>query len=129
MTRASSDPCVAVVDDDESVRRALGRLIRAFGYETEVFASGEAFLATLAGRRPNCVILDLHMPGIDGFETQARLAKSSVGVPAVIITGHDTAEAQARALALGAAAYLRKPIDARTLLETIREALRETGVR
>jgi FixJ family two-component response regulator len=112
-----------VVDDEESVRRALGRLIRSFGFEAELFASGDALLASLPVREPQCVVLDLHMPGIDGFETQLRLAKAGRGIPVVVVTGHDTPEAHARALAGGAKAYLRKPVDQRTLFDAIREAV------
>jgi len=112
-----------VVDDEESVRRALGRLIRSFGFEAELFASGSALLASLPAREPDCVVLDLHMPGIDGFETQLRLAKSGRGIPVVVVTGHDTPEAHSRAMASGAKAYLRKPVDQRTLFDAIREAV------
>ena len=123
MTRGKWECLVAVVDDEEPVRRALGRLIRAFGFEAEIFPSGAEFLASLAAREPDCVVLDLHMPGIDGLETQLRLAKSGRGIPVVILTGHDTPEAHARAMAAGARAYLRKPVDERTLLEAIRGAM------
>jgi FixJ family two-component response regulator len=121
--RASRKCLVAVVDDDESVRRALGRLIRSYGYEAEVFPSAGAFLASLSSHAPDCLVLDLHMPDVDGFETQSRLAELRVPVPVVVITGHDTPEAHARAMAGGARAYLRKPIDQRVLLEAIRNAV------
>jgi FixJ family two-component response regulator len=114
---------VAVVDDDEAVRRALSRLVRSLGFEAEAFASGEDFLAALEGRPPDCVVLDLHMPKIDGFEVQARLARSGLPVPVVVITGHDSPEAQARAMRGGAAAYLCKPLDERTLMEAIQCAV------
>jgi FixJ family two-component response regulator len=114
---------VAVVDDDESVRRAFGRLLGSFGYDVEVFPSGEALLASLVKRTPDCVLLDLHMPDVDGFETQVRLAKCRAEVPVVVITGQDTAGSRARALAGGARAYLQKPVDARTLFDVIRAAM------
>ena len=114
---------VAVVDDDEPVRRALARLIRSLGFEAEVFSSGEDFLAALPTRRPDCVVLDLNMPGVDGFGVQARMAESRMRVPVIVITGHDSPEARARALGLGAATYLRKPLDADVLREAIREAV------
>ncbi len=114
---------VAVVDDDEPVRRALARLIRSLGFEAEVFSSGEDFLAALPTRRPDCVVLDLNMPGVDGFGVQARMAEARMRIPVIVITGHDSPEAQARALGGGAAAYLRKPLDADVLREAIREAV------
>jgi FixJ family two-component response regulator len=105
-------PIVAVVDDDESVRRALKRLLHSVGIEAETFPSGEAFLGTLssaASCRPACVILDFEMPGIDGFELQRRLAPT--GMPIIFITGHDDPAIHEKALALGAVAYLQKPFD------------------
>ena len=114
---------VAVVDDDEPVRRALARLIRSLGFEAEVFSSGEDFVAALATRRPDCVVLDLNMPRVDGFEVQARMAQAQPRIPVIVITGHDSPEARTRALNGGAAAYLRKPVDAGPLMEAIREAV------
>src|SRR5262245_36101080 len=118
---------VAVVDDDESVRRAFGRLVGSFGYEVEVFPSGEELLSSISARTPDCVLLDLHMPGVDGFETQLRLARDHAGVPVIVVTGQDSAGSRTRALAGGARAYLQKPVDARSLLEAIRKAVGEEG--
>jgi len=114
---------VAVVDDDDAVRRALFRLVRSLGFEAEAFPSGEDFLAALATRRPDCVVLDLHMPKVSGFEVQARMAEAGLHVPVIAITGQDSPEAQTRALSGGASAYLRKPVDGHTLLEAIHEAV------
>ena len=114
---------VAVVDDDEAVRRGLARLVRSLGFEAEAFGSGEDFLAALATRRPDCVVLDLHMPRVSGFEVQARMAEAHLRVPVIVVTGHDSPETQARALKGGAAAYLRKPVDAQSLMEAIRGAV------
>lgn len=112
-----------MVDDDEAVRRALSRLIRSLGFEAEEFASGEAFLAALASRTPDCVVLDLHMPKVSGFDVQARLADANMHVPVIVITGHDSPEARARALGGGAVAYLCKPLDGQALKEAIRSAV------
>ncbi len=112
-----------MVDDDQAVRRALSRLIRSLGFEAEAFASGQDFLAALETRRPDCVVLDLHMPKVSGFDVQARMAEASLHVPVIIITGHDSPEAQARALSGGASAYLRKPVDEQTLVEAIQGAV------
>ena len=87
------------------------------------FTAGAAFLASLAsGRRPDCVVLDLHMPETNGFEVQSRLAAEATKVPVVVITGHDSPAAQQRAMAGGASAYLKKPVDARPLFEAVRAA-------
>lgn len=115
-------PVVAIVDDEDAVRRALGRLLRSSGIEAQVFSSGETFLESLARRRPDCVVLDLHMPGVTGFDVQARMKASGYLVPVIVITGHDTAESRDRVRALGAAAYLRKPVGARVLLDAIGRA-------
>lgn len=114
---------IAVVDDESSVRKALERLIRSAGMSVTTFASGDEFLATVALAAPDCVVLDLHMPGTTGFEVQDRLAKLQTQVPVVVITGHDTPEARARVFAGGAQAYLLKPVDERALLDAIVAAI------
>lgn len=116
-------PFVAIVDDEESVRKALQRLMRAAGFGVETFSSGIEFLKSVQMHRPDCVVLDLHMPQVNGFEVQARLAQSSAHVPIIVITGHDTPESRERALEAGASAYLRKPINDQTLLDAIAAAI------
>ena len=116
-------PLIAVVDDEESIRKALTRLLQSAGLDVETFASGVAFLASIEARRPDCVILDLHMPVMNGFEVQARLAETIDPVPVVIITGQDSAETHDRALAGRPMAYLRKPVDDQVLLDAIKLAL------
>jgi FixJ family two-component response regulator len=113
---------VAVVDDEEAVRIALRRLLRSAGLDVETFSSGAEFLESMKGHQPDCVVLDLHMPQLGGFAVQARLAEAGIRLPMVVITGHDTDEARARALAGGAAAYLRKPVDDQALLAAIETA-------
>ena len=121
MSRES--PLVAVVDDEESVRRALERLLRSAGIETATFASGGAMLQDLARREPDCVVLDLHMPGMSGFEVQERLAARDCKIPVVVLTGQDSSESYERATAGGAAAYLRKPVDGGELLAAVAAAM------
>jgi FixJ family two-component response regulator len=112
---------VAIVDDEEPIRKALTRLLRSAGVDVVTFPSGGEFLESLTTRRPDCVVLDLHMPVVTGFEVQARLAET--GVPVVIITGHDSDETRAKALAGRPAAYLRKPVNDQVLLDAIELAL------
>jgi FixJ family two-component response regulator len=114
---------IAVVDDEEAVRIALRRLLRSASMNAETFSSGAEFLESIKEHQPDCVVLDLHMPQVNGFAVQARLAAAGSRVPVVIITGHDSAESRERALAGGAAAYLRKPVDDQALLEAINEAV------
>jgi len=123
-------PLVAIVDDEEPIRKALTRLLRSAGLDVESFPSGSEFLKSLPAHRPDCVVLDLHMPVVNGFEVQARLVE--FGVPVVIITGHDSDETRARALAGQPAAYLRKPVNDQVLLDAIELALglnREPGMK
>lgn len=116
-------PFIAVVDDEESVRRALGRLMRAAGFVVESYPSGAAFLHGLESRVPACVVLDLHMPGVSGFEVQAQIARSGRRVPCVVVTGHDSPAIRARVLNAGAHAFLRKPVDEVTLLDAVNAAI------
>ncbi len=114
---------LAVVDDDADVRVALQRLVCSAGFEVETYATGAEFLHSVDDHEPDCVVLDLHMPEMSGFEVQGALALAHAGVPVVIITGHDTPEAHARALRLGAKAYLCKPVDDNALLSAIGAAI------
>jgi FixJ family two-component response regulator len=108
----SDRPLVAIIDDDESVSRSTKRLLRSVGIASDSFPSGEAFLqqrAVMPSFRPDCVILDVQMPGLNGLEVQRRLAGS--GLPVIFITAHDDAGVREQALAEGAVAFLRKPFD------------------
>jgi FixJ family two-component response regulator len=110
---------LAVVDDDADVRVALTRLVSSAGFIVEAFASGAEFLHSIEDHEPDCLVLDLHMPGMSGFEVQGALAVAHAAVPVVVITGHDTPESRVRALRLGARAYLCKPVDDMALLAAI----------
>jgi FixJ family two-component response regulator len=116
-------PLIAVIDDEESVRRAICRLLRSAGFDSETFPSGDEFIETFSQQQPDCIVLDLHMPKVDGFAVQAWLAKTGIRIPVVIITGRNTSEAHERAMKAGAVAYLRKPVDAEALLAAISVAL------
>jgi two-component system response regulator FixJ len=89
----------------------------------DVYSSGSAFLRSLPDSVPDCLVLDLHMPEVDGFHVQERMAELGIQLPMLIITGHDTPEARTRAIAGGADVYLLKPIDDRVLLDGIGYAL------
>lgn len=114
---------LAVVDDDDDVRVALRRLVSSAGFAVETYASGAEFLHSVDDHEPDCVVLDLHMPEMSGFQVQGALAQHHANVPVVIITGHDTPEARTRALRLGAKAYLCKPVDGEALLSAIGAAI------
>ena len=115
---------IAIVDDDASVCRALQRLVRSLGYVVATFGCGQEFLDRLAAPppfRPDCVVLDIHMPGMTGIEVQQRLA--GTGLPIVFITAHDDPVLREQALTAGAKAFLRKPFDDELFLETLDAAL------
>jgi len=115
---------IAIIDDDASVCRALQRLIRSFGMRTAAFASGELFLLDLAtAERPDCVLLDVQMPGMNGLEVQRRLALEGVALPLVFITAHEEDGIAERAMAAGALGFLQKPFTDQSLIELIRRAL------
>jgi FixJ family two-component response regulator len=114
---------VAIVDDEESVRRALLRLLRAANLDAQAFASGEAFLSSLQEFRPDCVVLDLQMPGLTGRDVQKRLISMQIDLPVILITAHDDVVIQQQSLADGAANYLRKPLRADLLVRSIHESI------
>jgi FixJ family two-component response regulator len=116
---------IAVVDDEECVRKALARLVRSAGFEVETFSSGTDFLLSLRQRRPHCVVLDHRMPQVSGFDVQQEMKVLDAAVPVVVVTGDYSPEGRARAFELGAAAYLRKPVDDATLLAEIKAAVRD----
>lgn len=122
-------PLLAVVDDDADVRIALVRLVSSAGFAVDSFATGTEFLLSIERRQPDCVVLDLHMPGMSGFEVQGVLAREKQMIPVVMITGHDSAESRSRALELGASTYLAKPVDHEALLAAIETAIRDRGAR
>jgi len=114
---------IAIVDDEEPIRKALCRLLRASGLNAEAFSSGQTFLDSVVARQPDCVILDLHMPGLSGLQVLQQLQSSRFTFPAIIITGHDEPQTHERCLSAGASAFLRKPLDDTTLLDTIDRAV------
>jgi FixJ family two-component response regulator len=114
---------LAVVDDDADVRVALTRLVSSAGFAVETFASGAEFLHSIEDHEPDCVVLDLHMPEMSGFDVQDALANGHGAVPVIVITGHDTPESRARAIQLGAKVYLCKPVNDDALLAAIDAAI------
>ena len=117
---------MAVVDDDASVCRALGRLLRAAGYAAQTFASAEEFLRRQGqgqGQgRPDCLVLDVQLPGLSGLDLQKSLATAGDSLPIVFITGASDPAARVQALANGAAGFLLKPIDGVALLDAVSRA-------
>ena len=114
---------LSIVDDDESVRESLPDLLRQFGFATEAFSSAEAFLASKAVDRTDCLILDVAMPGMSGPDLQRELLRRQLTIPIVFITAQSDEETRARVLAQGAVACLLKPFSQAALLEALNVAL------
>jgi FixJ family two-component response regulator len=122
-----SKPLIVIVDDDESVCRAIRRLVRSVAMDAETFSSGQNFLDLLDAMpsfQPDCLILDVQMPGMNGLAVQEQLAKSGKTVPVIFITAHDEVGVREKALAAGAMAFIRKPFNDELLIKTMREALK-----
>ena len=119
---AHATPIVFVVDDDISVREALEALIRSEGFETETFASAEAFLARPRAFAPSCLVLDVTLPDLNGLDLQKRLADRS-DMPIIFITGHGDVPMTVQAMKAGAVEFLTKPFGDEVLLSAIRQAL------
>jgi len=117
-------PSVAIVDDEEGIRKALSRLLRASGLDAESYANGQEFLDAAAEHRPDCVVLDLHMPGMSGLQVLRKLKAAGQRLSIVVITAHDEPETRERCIDAGACAYLRKPLEDRLLLNAISAAIR-----
>jgi FixJ family two-component response regulator len=117
---------IAVVDDEESVRKSLRRLLSAFRHDAVTFASGQEFLDALPAHRPDCLILDLQMPGLSGVDVQRHLADRCVRMPTIVITADD--ETRGRVPWPGTVAYLCKPFEDHVLLATIERAVEEAPV-
>jgi len=114
---------IAVVDDDLSVREGLESLIRSAGCRVETFASAQEFLARPYTEAPNCLILDLQLPGLSGLDLQKRMAEVGLEIPIVFLTGHGNIPASVRAMKAGAVEFLTKPFDDEELLHAIQEAI------
>ena len=116
-------PHIAIVDDEEPVRKALGRLLEASGLAVACYAGGREFLDDCARRRFDCVVLDLHMPAMSGLQVLAELRRQRMPIPAVVMTAHNAPEMREQCFAAGAAEYLRKPLDERVLRDAISACL------
>lgn len=122
-------PWVAIVDNEEPIRRAVQRLLRSADIPARTFASGAELFAALRESLPYCVVLDLHMPEMSGVEVHAKLVGITPRTAVIFVTGHHSSEAHARAMRHQPLAYLHKPMNDRLLLDTIslaRAAWQET---
>jgi FixJ family two-component response regulator len=117
-------PRVAVLDDDRSVRKALARLLSASSFEIATYGSAREFLGSLDNERPECLILDLHMPDISGLDLQKYLSRSGIRIPTIVITAFNEPGVSERCRSEGATAFLLKPIHAATLIAAVNAAIK-----
>jgi RNA polymerase sigma factor (sigma-70 family) len=120
---------VFVVDDDDSLREALKRLIRSVGLQVEVFASAEEFLRRKQLDVPGCLILDIRLRGISGLDFQRKLAEANTPIPIIFITGHGDIPMSVRAMKAGAVEFLTKPFRDQDLLDAIQVGLERDQAR
>ena len=121
-------PLIALVDDDRSVRNAVGRLLQSVGFRVALFATAEDFLQAPQHQETACLIVDLCMPGMNGLELQRQLAVRQRHLPIIFISAYGDANTRAQALQAGAVAFLHKPFRNTVLLDTIDAALaRDSG--
>ena len=116
-------PTVFVVDDDESMRKALSNLVRSVDLQVETFASAPEFLDVKLPDVPCCLVLDVRMPGLSGLDFQARLASAKIDVPIIFMTGHGDIPMTVRAMKAGAVEFLTKPFRDQDMLDAIQAAL------
>src|ERR1700730_4654787 len=116
-------PVVFVVDDDPSVRRAIKRLVESVGLRVELFGSAQEFLRSERPDTPNCLVLDVRLPGISGLDFQRQLAEAGIHIPIIFITGHGDIPMTVRAMKSGAVEFLTKPFRDQDLLDAINQAL------
>jgi FixJ family two-component response regulator len=120
----SETPLISVVDDDESVRRSINRLMKSVGFRAEDFASAEDFLSSGRAQDSACLILDVQMPGMGGLQLQRHLAAVGYSIPIIFITGHSDEKKQAQAIQAGAVRFLCKPFNEEDLFDGIRLAMK-----
>jgi FixJ family two-component response regulator len=110
---------VYVIDDDESVRKSLKRLLRSADLEVETFSSAEEFLSNSRQGQNACIVMDIRMPGLTGFDLQKKLISQGVRIPVIVISASDDVQTRGHARELGAVNFFRKPVDDQALLDAI----------
>jgi len=123
MARERKEKMVAVIEDDESYRVAVRRLLKAEGFSVQSFASAEDFLNSGRQHEIGCLITDIRMPGMSGLDLQARLNADRCLIPTIFITAHGDEDMRLQAMRGGAVKFMLKPFDGGTLLESVRVAL------
>ncbi len=115
-----------MIDDDQSVRTALSRLLRSANFKAEAFSSPEEFLKDPRQNKDACILVDIRMPGSTGFDLQQKLTSNGINIPTIVISASDDALIREHARQLGAVAFFRKPVDDQALLDAILWAIAGT---
>jgi FixJ family two-component response regulator len=123
MDIGSKHKMVAVIEDDESYRAAVERLLKSAGLLAQSFGSAEAFLNSGQQHETGCLITDIRMPGMSGLELQSKLNSDHCSIPTIFITAHGDEKMRMQAMRGGAVKFLTKPFDSEALLESVRVAL------
>jgi FixJ family two-component response regulator len=124
MTKEMTGKMVAVIDDDESYRVALQRLLKSADFSVQSFDSAEAFLESGLQHETGCLIADIRMPGMSGLDLQSKLSSDHCLIPTIFITAHGDEKMRLQAMRGGAVKFLMKPFDGEILLEAVRVALK-----
>jgi FixJ family two-component response regulator len=120
---ATARPTIAVIDDDAAMRDSIEFLLRSVGYNTIGFDSSAAFSLGKMACRPNCLIVDVRLPGVSGLDFQAQLAKAGTNIPIILVTGHGDIPMASRAMKAGAIDFLTKPFRDQDLLDAVAVAI------
>jgi len=123
MTSERNAKVVAVIEDDESYRLAVLRLLKSAGFSVRSFASAEDFLSSGQQQETGCVIADIRMPGMSGLDLQAKLTSDHCPIPTIFMTAHGDEKMRLQAMRAGAVKFLTKPFDGEDLIEAVRVAL------
>lgn len=122
MTKATTEPTVFIVDDDQEVREAIQLLMESVGLTARSFASAQAYLDQFDSDSPGCLIVDVRMKGMSGLDLQQRLAQAPIHPPVIVITGHGDVPMAVRAVKAGAVDFIEKPFNDQTLLDAVHRA-------
>ncbi|MBC7770154.1 MAG: response regulator [Phycisphaerales bacterium] len=120
----AQEPLISIIDDDDSLRTALVGLVRSLGYRASAFGSATEFLAAGEPSASDCIVTDIHMPGLSGIELKQRLTQEGCAVPVIMITARMEPGLEERAVASGAACFLRKPFEVSALVACVEKALK-----
>jgi FixJ family two-component response regulator len=127
---AAEEPVVFIIDDDRAVREALQSLLRSVGFRVELFDSAAGFMESALPDAPSCIVLDVRLPRLSGLDFQAELARASLDLPIIFITGHGDIPMSVRAMKAGAVDFLTKPFRDQDLLDAVTAAIeRDRGRR